>query len=253
MVGLKIELLKIAKSKLLWLGFALLMAFPLALIIFIRSRFADRTALDITVYTLVTIVDSSALFIVASMFSGLIFAGEFQYKTLRYILIRPISLGKLFLNKVVAVWLYVSLLLLATIVLCTLLNCLLWEPLPMHGKGELILTRPALRFFLLICSALVISFFLISLTTFYSVLLKSQVTVVVLTVLTYLIFFITANIYPLIHMALPIDFRHNFLNPIGEEQLKMSSILLNYLILAVESLLVLAATFFIVKRSDIKV
>lgn len=253
MVGLKIELLKIGRSRLLWLGFALLMAFPLALIIFMRSRFADKTAIDMTVYTLVTIVDTSALFIVSAMLSGLIFAGEFQYRTLRYILIKPISLGRLFLCKVCAIWLFVSLLFIAVITICLLINCLLWKPFPMHGMGGVLLNREALRFTLLICSTLVISLFLIALTTFYSVLLKSQITVVVLTVLSFLIFFIISNLSPLIHMLLPIDFRYNFLKPIGKEELELSGILLNYLILAGESLILLLTSFLIIKGSDIKV
>lgn len=253
MVGLKIELLKIGRSRLIWLGFALLMAFPLALIIFMRSRFADKTAIDMTVYTLVTIVDSSALFIVSAMLSGLIFAGEFQFRTLRYILIKPISLGKLFLCKICAIWLYVSLLFITVVTICLLLNCLLWKPFPMHGMGEVVLNRGALRFALLICSALVITLFLISLTTLYSVLLKSQITVVVLTVLSFLIFFIITNLSPQIHMFLPIDFRKSFLIPIGREELELAPILLNYLTLAVESLILLLSSFLIIKRSDIKV
>lgn len=253
MRALKIELIKIIKSPLSWIGFALLLAFPLFIIIFIRTRFADKTALDITVFSIVTLIDTFALYIVCAMVSSLSFAGEFQHKTLRYILLRPISLGKLFFNKVLSSLLFVFTIFLTAVLLCLLLNSLLWDLLPLHGKGNVVLSNPLFRISLIIGSALVICLFLISVTTLFSVILKNQVTVIIVTVLLFLLLFILGFVFPQVKAVLPIYFRTAFFNEIGEEQINLPAIFIKQLILIGQSGLLLFLSFLIIKKSNITV
>lgn len=194
----KTEQYKIKKSWQGLLGYILVFCLVVAVIIGYKIQVdLDISSLDIVLLSLGNINNSLVLHFAVSLISSLLFAGEFTYKTYKYIMIRPVSLYKLFISKLLAIWYYSFKIIIFIAILSYILGIIFCGAgLVVHGQNYIVLDNGLLRVILFYIGTWVNMLFIITLSIFFSVLFKNQVTTVIGSIGLLLILIMVTNIMP---------------------------------------------------------
>jgi len=178
----KIEQYKIKKSWQGLSGYILMFGLVLAATIgFKISVNHEISSYDMVLVTIGNINNSLVFHFVVSLISCLSFAGEYAYETYRYILIRPVSLFKLYISKFSSIWFYSLKLLIYIAVLSFISGTIFWgaQSGVVHGKDHIVLDYGLLRIILLYIGIWINMLFIIALSILFSVKFKNQATALI--------------------------------------------------------------------------
>ncbi|SHK42025.1 ABC transporter permease [Paramaledivibacter caminithermalis] len=189
---LPIEMKKIFKS--IESKISYVFVFVIVLSIMLGFKFQSKqhiSSIDMVFITLGNFSRYIMLHLVMILMTSLIVAGEFNQGTYRYIMLRPVSIKNLIFNKYIALWLFAGMILLITAALSFFVGIILFEHGQLHGEGFTILSRPIIRFIIFYVGTWINAVFIISFTTFFSVILKHNINTIVITfsVLFIILFF----------------------------------------------------------------
>ncbi|WP_097004350.1 ABC transporter permease [Lacrimispora amygdalina] len=179
---LSVELLKISKSiesKISYL-FTIVMVF----IIIISFKMGDTSGvsnIDSVFLTLGNFNRYIMIYFVMILMTSLVVANEFNYGTYRYLMMRPVSLKQLLINKYIALWIFAGIILLLTSIVSFLVGTTLFGTGVLHGENQIELSQPLLRFIIFYIGTWINTFFIIQLTTYISILLKNNINTIVVT------------------------------------------------------------------------
>ena len=226
MIYLRAEYYKIKKSWQSLLGYILVIALVVSVVIGFKIR-ANFTvsSLDIVLISLSNILNSFILHFIMALVTSLLFAGEFVNKTYKYIMIRPISLFQLIISKFLAIWYYCSKLLIFIALISLGLGIIIWGGGKVHGQNNIVLNNGLLRIILFYISTWINLIFVIVLGIFFSIIFKNQVSTVIATMGFFLILVPTVNIFPEMLEYTPLIFfdLHSFLSGINIQWAKLTT------------------------------
>ncbi|AZR71996.1 hypothetical protein BBF96_00395 [Anoxybacter fermentans] len=201
------ELFKLRHSLQAIFGYGLALFLILVIIIGYKVR-GDFTisGLDITLVSLGNLVNSMTVHFIMVLVTSFLFAGEFTNKTFKYIMIRPVSLGKLFWSKLIALWLYCGQVILFVGIVSLVIGFILWGAGPVHGEKSIVLEDGLLRPGIFYLGTWINIIFIITLAAFFAVILKNQVSTVITTMGVFILMAISTKVIPQMMEFSPIGF-----------------------------------------------
>lgn len=244
-----LELFKVVKSLQARVGFLLITVLIIPILLQIKMSGQTVSAMDISCISLGNLYRTTIFHLTVVLIASLLFASEFSGQTLKYIMLRPVSQVKLFLAKIVALWVYSALLLLYIFLLSNITGLLFWDREPLHGPGQTVLQAGGLRILILYLSSWFNTIFIISLAMLFSVILKKQISSIIVTMGSYFLLAFSSNFYKIIEEVTPL--KAHYINPyLWDELIKYQDIVQGNILSIIYALLIVGVTFYIIKQGD---
>lgn len=245
-----LELYKIVKSIQAKVGFLLISILIIPILAQIKISGQSVSAMDIVCITLGNLYRTTIFQVITVLIASLLFSSEFSGSTIKYIMIRPVFLWKLFFAKIVAVWIYSAGLLLFIFFLSSISGLIFWDIRPLHGPGQAELGSGWLRIFILYFSSWFNTIFIISLALLFGVILKKQVSTIIVTMGTYFLLAFSTSFYKVIEEVTPL--KAHYINPyLWESSIKYIDIFQGNILSFVYALLLINLSFYFIKRAEV--
>lgn len=179
---IKNELYKLNKSRQGMIGYLLVLFLMIGytMLFLTKNEFRESVTggIEFSIAILSNISHTYILFFIIFLMTSFIFAKEFESRTYVYIFIRPVSWASLFTAKIAAVMIYFAQIIITVLLVSLLTGVLVWGAKPI-GSVDLTMAESVCRLLYYYLSTWFNMVFLVSLCALVSVILKSQISTII--------------------------------------------------------------------------